>query len=78
MCQNQEGIGTKRKRGHAWGSGVLVGVNEERPSDFDKVVYYNPYKTSHFIHGEHIITKAEEVFSRGNSVLFASVNSRTH
>jgi len=58
-------IQEKRRRVHAWVSGILAGFNEPQPPDLQDIVYYNPYVTSYFIHGDQVITEAEEVFFQG-------------
>ncbi len=60
-------IEQKRKRVHAWIRGIFVSADEQQPSDFTNIIYYNPYVTSKFWDSQtnSPIDFAEEVYCAG-------------
>lgn len=39
----------RRKRVHAWIKGTFISANKEKTEEFNRVIYYNPYKTEQFM-----------------------------
>lgn len=55
---------SKRKRVHAWVTGILLGVDIEQPNHLDREVYYNPYTHEKFTDTQNaeVVNHAQEIY----------------
>lgn len=75
MKGREKTIKEKRKRVHAWISGIFVSADKPLAADLSREVLYNPYKTKSFIDNDSIpVTQLDFAHFEGDRVYSYQTN----